>query len=51
MDDAENVAQNNQGHEQRAFANHHFGSQRFGDGYGPADRETEQEQDFPDAEI
>ena len=27
VDDAEDIAQNNQGHEHRAFAHHHFGSQ------------------------
>ena len=41
VDDAEDIAQNDQGHEERAFANHHFGSQRLGDGNGPADRKTE----------
>lgn len=51
VDDAEDVAQYHQRHEKRTFANHHFRAQRFGDGHRPADRETEQEQDFPNAEI
>jgi hypothetical protein len=51
MDDAEDVAQYDQGHEKRAFPNHHLGAQRLGDGNGPADRETEQKEYFPNAEI
>ena len=51
VDDAEDVAQYHQRHKKGTFANHHFRAQRFGDGHRPADRETEQEQDFPNAEI
>ena len=51
VDDAEDVAQDDERHKNRTFADHDFGAQRFGDGQWPADRETEQEQDFPDAEM
>ncbi len=51
VDDAEDVAQDDERHKDRAFADYDFGAQRFDDGQRPADRETKQEQDFPDAEI
>jgi hypothetical protein len=51
VDDAEDVAQDDERHKDWAFADYDFGAQRFGDGQWPADRETKQEQDFPDAEM
>ena len=41
VDDAEEVAQNHQRHEEGTFTNYHFRPQRFGDGHRPADRETQ----------
>ena len=51
VDDAKDVTQYHQRHEERTFADDDFGSYRLGDGNGPADRETEEEEHFPDAEI
>ena len=51
VDDTENVTQYHQRHEERTFADDDFGSYRLGDGNGPADRETEQKEYFPNAEI
>ena len=43
MDDAEDVAEDDQRHEERAFADDNLGAERFGDGDRPAHREAEQE--------
>lgn len=49
VDNAENVAQNNERHEDRTLADHHFRAQRSHDGNRPADCETEQKQYLLDA--
>jgi hypothetical protein len=51
VQDSEDIAQNDDGHEEGAFPKNHFCSKGFYDGKGPAARETEQHQYLKNADI
>ena len=51
VQDAEHIAQDNDGHEDGAFANDHLRPQRLDDGKGPAARKTQQHQNLKNADI
>ena len=51
VQDSENIAQNNDGHEDRAFTKNHFSPQGFYNGKGPAASEAQQHQYLKNADI
>ncbi len=51
VQDAEHIAQHDNGHENGAFADDHLGAQRLDDGEGPAARKAQQHQYFENADF